>query len=81
MRSIRIRPIPAALFVAMFFLISYQQGQAQAYLDPNTGSMALQLLLAGVVGTLATVKLYWDRVKTLFVRRHTHTGDEASRER
>jgi hypothetical protein len=81
MRSIRIRPIPAALLVAMFFLISYQEGRVQAYLDPNTGSMALQLLLAGIVGTLATVKLYWDRVKTLFVRRRTQTGDDSSRSR
>jgi hypothetical protein len=81
MRSFPVRPVSAALFVAMFFLVSYQEGRVQAYLDPNTGSMALQLLLAGIVGTLATVKLYWDRVKTLFVRRRTQPADDVTRER
>jgi hypothetical protein len=57
------------LFVAMFLLVSHLQGGAQAYLDPGTGSMALQLLLAGVVGVLATVRLYWDRMKGFFARR------------
>ena len=61
--------IRAALFVAMFLLISHGHGTAQAYLDPNTGSMLLQLLVAGVVGVLAAVKLYWYRLKTFFVRR------------
>lgn len=59
------RAIDAGLFAAMFLLVSHAQGDAHAYLDPGTGSVALQLLLAGVVGGLATVRLYWDRVKTL----------------
>jgi hypothetical protein len=63
------RGISAGLFAAMFLLVSHLQGDAQAYLDPGTGSVALQLLLAGVVGTLATVRLYWDRIKTFFHRR------------
>jgi len=63
------RPITVALFVAMFLLVSHSQGSVQAYLDPNTGSMALQLLLAGVVGALATFRLYRDRLKSFFVRR------------
>ena len=65
------RPITVALFVAMFLLVSHLQGSVQAYLDPNTGSMALQLLLAGVVGVLATVKLYWARLKTFVYRKQS----------
>jgi hypothetical protein len=65
------RPITAALFVAMFLFVSHLQGSVQAYLDPNTGSMALQLLLAGVVGVLATLKLYWTRLKTFVFRKHS----------
>jgi hypothetical protein len=64
------RPITAAFFIAMFLLLSHLQGSLHAYLDPNTGSMALQFLLAGVVGALATFKLYWHRMKTFFHRRH-----------
>jgi hypothetical protein len=58
----------ALLFVAMFLLISHLQGELRAYLDPGTGSIAIQLLLGGLVAAFATVKLYWDRLKA-FVRR------------
>ena len=34
-----------------------------AYLDPGTGSILLQLLLAGVAGGAYVLKLYWRRVK------------------
>jgi hypothetical protein len=64
------RPMTAALLVAMFLFISHLQGGLQAYLDPNTGSMAIQFLLAGLVGVLATFKLYWHRMKAFFVRRN-----------
>ena len=64
------RVITAALFVAMFLLVSHLQGSVQAYLDPGTGSIALQLLIAGVVGALATVRLYWDRLRSFVLRRH-----------
>ncbi len=56
------------LFVAMFLLVSHLQGGLKAYLDPNTGSMALQLVLAGVVALLATLRAYRERVKAFFVR-------------
>lgn len=61
--------LSAALLVAMFLLVSHLQGSLQAYLDPNTGSMALQLLLAGVVGLLATLRAYRERLRAFFARR------------
>jgi hypothetical protein len=64
------RGITVALFVAMFLLASHLQGSVQAYLDPGTGSIALQLLIAGVVGVLATVRLYWDRLRSFVLRRN-----------
>jgi hypothetical protein len=63
------RAVNAALCLAMFLLVSHSHGSVQAYLDPNTGSMALQLLLAGVVGVLATIRLYWSRVKAFVASR------------
>ncbi|MBI1787498.1 MAG: hypothetical protein HYR60_08100 [Acidobacteria bacterium] len=36
-----------------------------AYLDPATGSMALQIAIGGVVTALAAVKLFWSKLKTL----------------
>ena len=40
---------------------------AYAYLDPGTGSVLLQGLLAGFAGFLAVLKLYWQRVKRFFI--------------
>jgi hypothetical protein len=36
---------------------------ALAYLDPGTGSYALQLALAVLVGATFTVKMYWRKLK------------------
>ena len=41
-------------------------GNVQAYLDPGTGSMAIQIVLAGIVGALAATKAYWQRLTSLF---------------
>jgi hypothetical protein len=63
--------ITVALFVAMFLFCSSLTGDVQAYLDPGTGSMALQLLVGGVVAVLATVKVYWARLKSFSSRKRT----------
>jgi len=42
---------------------------AYAYLDPGTGSMLVQMLLGGIAGVLVIGKLYWTRIKGIFVRR------------
>jgi hypothetical protein len=37
--------------------------QAFAYLDPGAGSFILQMLIAGIMGGLFTMKLYWYKLK------------------
>lgn len=55
--------------------------RAYAYLDPGTGSFVIQLLIAGVLGGLLALKLFWGKIKSLFkgslMRRGEH--DEAER--
>jgi hypothetical protein len=45
---------------------------ASAYIDPSTGSYVLQLLLAGLLGALFALKVFWKRtsdiVRSLFRR-------------
>ena len=65
--------ITVAFFVAMFMFCSYSGGSVEAYLDPGTGSMALQLLVGGVVAVLATVKVYWARLKSFSARKRTES--------
>ena len=38
------------------------------YLDPGTGSYALQLILAGAFGGLFAIKQYWQQCRTWFVQ-------------
>ena len=38
--------------------------QADAYLDPVTGSMIIQGLIGAVAGAAVAIKLYWRRLKT-----------------
>jgi hypothetical protein len=47
---------------------------AHAYLDPGTGTILVQSLLAGVAGAVAVVSLYWQRVKVFFTNRWKSRG-------
>jgi hypothetical protein len=37
---------------------------AYAYVDPSTGSILIQVLVAGVLGAVFTLKLWWGRLVT-----------------
>ena len=41
-------------------------GTAHAYLDPGAGSVIFQVLLAGFLGFLFVLKLFWAKVKGFF---------------
>jgi len=58
--------LTAALLVAMIALVSSFDGPLYAYLDPGTGSMVIQAVIAGVVGALAVGRLYWYKLRSLF---------------
>jgi hypothetical protein len=63
----------ATFFLVLVYGFSLTQ-DALAYLDPGSGSMMLQLLLGGVVGVAAILKLYWSAFVGLF-RRKKHQAD------
>ena len=42
----------------------------EAYLDPGSGSMLLQVLLGGFAAVGVIAKLYWNRVTSLFGRKN-----------
>lgn len=52
------------LWVSWLLLIVIDR--ADAYLDPGSGSMMLQLLLGGAAGVAVITKLYWRRFLSLF---------------
>ena len=47
-------------------LLSLLPVTAQAYLDPGTGSIILQGLIAGIAVAWFTIKTYWYKLAALF---------------
>ncbi len=41
---------------------------AYAYIDPGTGSMILQAVLAAIVGSAVAIKIFWRKIKSLCLR-------------
>ncbi len=39
------------------------------YIDPGSGSLIFQLLIAGLAGSLYAVKVFWKQIKTFFVKK------------
>lgn len=52
---------------------------AHAYIDPGTGSILIQGLIAAIVGGLFTIKLWWRRIKGLFTRHQDAPPEERER--
>lgn len=56
------KPVQLIIFCLLFaFSID-----AQAYLDPGTGSMLLQVILGGVAAIGVAAKLYWHKLRAAF---------------
>jgi hypothetical protein len=54
-------------FMAWVFLaLSTIAFPAQAYLDPSTGGMLVQIILGGVAGLAVAGKLFWHQLKSFF---------------
>jgi hypothetical protein len=51
------------LVVSALFLLPLA---AEAYLDPGTGSMLLQVILGGIAAVAVAIKLFWYRILAMF---------------
>ena len=61
-------------------LVFMAEARLDAYLDPGSGSMLVQLLLGGVAGAAVIVKLGWQRFRDMFrsssAKQHDDTPHE-----
>jgi hypothetical protein len=57
------RLVPIAICLS---LVLAAEARVDAYLDPGSGSMLVQLLLGGVAGAAVIMKLGWQRFKDVF---------------
>jgi hypothetical protein len=50
------------IFIIVAILIVLWADNSFAYLDPGTGSYVLQIVIAGIVSALFTIKMFWRKV-------------------
>lgn len=51
------RPLLGGIIASLVFA-----SPAEAYIDPGTGSIVLQMLIAGALGAAFAVKRFWKRI-------------------
>jgi hypothetical protein len=55
-------------FLSAFAFLSMQTN-SYAYLDPATGSLILQYLLAGIAAVASTASFFWQKIRDFFVHK------------
>ena len=55
-------------FLILVSIVCLMSLPAQAYLDPGSGSLILQLVLSGVAGLFLLLKVYWYKLKSILGR-------------
>ena len=63
---VRVSLTALSLVLITGMLWTAMAGTAHAYIDAGTGSMLLQVLLAGFFGSLLTLKVFWGRIACSF---------------
>jgi hypothetical protein len=53
-------------FLIAFFVFITQK--AYAYLDPGSGSFIMQIIIGAILGGLVTIKIYFHKVKSFFIK-------------
>jgi hypothetical protein len=65
--------------LALFLLVGTLVSDAEAYLDPGTGSFVFQTVIAMVAGSLFVLKTYWRRIRAMFSRRSATPEEKEER--
>lgn len=63
---------PARVLPLLALLLLALPSVARAYLDPDTGSYVVQLLIGGLLGGLFALGVFWRRVVAFFKRLFRH---------
>lgn len=68
------------LFLVCFVsVVVVSSRNAYGYIDPGTGSFIIQIVIAGLVGSLFFLKIFWGHVKrflSMIFTGHRRSGDE-----
>lgn len=65
-------------FLSFLLTLILLPAWAEAYLDPGTGSMVVQVVIATFAGALYMLKIYWRKIFGMF-RRKRDDNDQLER--
>ena len=54
------------IFITSFAIIVFYNSKAFAYLDPGTGSIILNAILASIAAGATYCSIYWQKIKNFF---------------
>ena len=66
------------IFVLLYFSWNTIHHGIIGYIDPGTGSIILQAIIAGVIGISITTKLYWHRIKVFLKIKQKHKENDSA---
>jgi len=67
------------LSLLVVWCLAMSERSAFAYVDPNSGSMLLQVILGGAAGVALLVRLYWRRfLSRIGLRERESTPDDTN---
>ena len=56
------------LFIKLFFYFTILFSDLYGYLDPVSGTMIIQAIVAGIAALSLTIKTYWSKIKSFISR-------------
>ena len=65
-------------FILLDFFWNTIHNPIIGYIDPGTGSIMLQAIIAGIIGVSITAKLYWHRIKVFLKIKQKHKVNDSA---
>jgi len=75
-------PGRTTIIIGILLISTAASSPVYAYLDPGTGSILVQALVAAIAGIAVTLRIYWGQLRNLFSgkRRSAAKSSESSRQ-
>ena len=60
----------------IFFFIFILTNEANAYIDPGSGSIIIQAIIGGLAAAGTTITIYWNKIKRFFSKNKKNSDDD-----
>lgn len=61
------KAVSLTYFTALFYFLLIKP--VHAYIDPGTGSLIIQIVIGGMIGASIAVKVFWNRLISIFKKK------------